>query len=646
LSAGDSYDLLLSPYTLRGHTLRNRVITTAHSIAAPYALDGSADSYVEYCRRRAAGGVGMIIAMPVVVDPAPGWPTQVADRMAALADAVHAEGGLVVSQVVFFGGQIGSQVLQAGRPMWSLNGRQDEFGEASHRMTADEVQKIVDAHELTARVIAESGLDGLELHGGHGYLFDQALSPWGNDRDDQWGEPMALPRALIAASRRGLGEGKILGFRITANDALRAEEGALSVDDHLKIAEQIVETGEIDYLNPTIGVKAPAYSQISVANYFHPDGFDLPYSEALSKRLRGTTAIVGIGGIVDPRMGEEALRDGKCDLVAMTRANIADPDLVAKLRSGAADRVRPCVRAGVCNDYRVDGKQVSCFHNPEMLRERQFAAVPGPSGKRVVVIGAGPAGLKAAQSALALGHSVRVLESADSPGGRLRWIRATAGRRLFGSVTWLARELAAGGVTIEFGTTVREAAVADLDADEFVVATGALPAPARAFPSDDAAVYLSLEQALDAPPSDQPVLVLDRTGQLEVALTAYALAEAGRPVTYVTTFERITTNAGYTSRLDLRDRFRRAGNIRIVTDCDIRAYRDGAAVLIDPDGAEIERLPVGRVVVGTQPVPQDGLIAALRAAGRSVRGVGDALAPRGATTAIRDGAVFAQVISA
>jgi Pyridine nucleotide-disulphide oxidoreductase/NADH:flavin oxidoreductase / NADH oxidase family len=360
----------------------------------------------------------------------------------------------------------------------------------------------------------------------------------------------------------------------------------------------------------------------------------------------GRTAIVGIGGIVDPRMGEEALRAGKCDLVAMTRANISDPDLVAKLNSGQADRIRPCVRAGVCNDHRVDGKQVTCFHNPEMLRERQFGSAPAARAKRVLVIGAGPAGLKAAQSALARGHSVRILEAADVPGGRLRWIRSTAARRLFDAVGWLTGELAAAGVQIEFGTPVSDDDIAVLDADEFVVATGARPEPARAFESDDAAVYLSTEQALEAPATDDRLLVLDRTGQLEVALTAHALAQAGRPVTYVTPFERITTNAGYTSRLDLRDQFRRAANIRALTDCDVRAYRDGSAILIDPDGVEIERLPVGRVVVGTHPIPRDGLLSALRAAGRRVTGVGDVLVPRGVTVAIREGAAFAEAISA
>jgi NADPH-dependent 2,4-dienoyl-CoA reductase/sulfur reductase-like enzyme len=344
-------------------------------------------------------------------------------------------------------------------------------------------------------------------------------------------------------------------------------------------------------------------------------------------------------------MGDAALREGKCDLVAMTRANIADPDLVNKLRAGAGARIQPCIRAGVCNDYRVDGKQVTCIHNPEMLRERQFSAGPAARAKRVLVIGAGPAGLKAAQSALARGHSVRILEAGDVPGGRLRWIRSTAARRLFDSIGWLTGELAVGGVKIEFGTRVSYADIDSLDADEFVVATGARPEPARAFESDDPAVYLSLEQALDTHPSGDPVLVLDRTGQLDVALTAHALAQSGRQVTYVTPFERITTNAGYTSRLDLRDQFRRAASIRSLTDCDVRAYQDGSAILIDPDGLEIERLPVGRVVVGTHAIPQDGLIAALRATGRPVTGVGDVLAPRGLTVAIRKGAMFAQAIS-
>ncbi|HLY33404.1 MAG TPA: FAD-dependent oxidoreductase [Jatrophihabitantaceae bacterium] len=637
-----SYELLLSPLQIRGVPLRNRVITTGHSIAAPWAfVRDDSDNYIEYSRRRAAGGVALLITQPVIVDPFTGWPSQVGDRLAKLADAVHAEGGRLISQVVNFGSQIGSQVNLAGRPMWSLNGRQDEFGEASHRMTGDEIGQIVDAHGQVARVLVEAGFDGLELHAGHGYLLHQSYSPWGNGRDDEWGETLALSRAIIDVCRRELGPNRILGWRFTANDDLRREEGGQSVDDLRDIVVQVAATGEIDILNPTIGTKAPAYSQKSVAGYRYPDGYDLPYSSAVRPLVDAKVAVVGVGGIVSPSMAEKALRDGACDLVGMTRGNISDPDMVNKLRAGQADRVRICVRAAECNDRRVDGKPVGCFHNPEMLREKDFSSSRAATSKRVVVIGAGPGGLKAAQSALARGHSVRVFEAAAEPGGRLRYVRATTARRLFQSVEWMLNELAVGGVKVEYETPVSIADLDTLDADEFVVATGARPVPAQAFETDDVGAVLSVEQAIDNNVSGS-VLVLDRTGSIDVALVTEALIKREVDVVYATIFERTVTNAGYTNRLDLRDLFRRSKNVRVLTDTNVRRYAQGAAELIDPDGTVIEQLRVPTVVAGTHPLPADELLTALRASGRSVTGVGDVLAPRGAGAAFREGALFAQ----
>lgn len=644
MSGDASYELILSPLAIRGITLRNRVITTGHSIAAPWAyVRDDSESYIEYCRRRAAGGVALLITQPVIVDPFTGWPSQVGDRLAKLADAVHAEGGRLISQVVNFGSQIGSQVNLGGRPMWSLNGRQDEFGEASHRMTGDEIAQIVDAHGRVARVLTEAGFDGLELHAGHGYLLHQSYSPWGNGRDDEWGETLALSRAIIEVCRREIGPDRILGWRFTANDDLRAEEGGQTVEELRDIVVRVAATGEIDILNPTIGTKAPAYSQKSVAGYRHPDGYDLPYSAAVRPLVDPKVAVVGVGGIVSPAMGEKALRDGACDLVGMTRGNISDPDMVNKLRAGLADRVRICVRAAECNDRRVDGKPVGCFHNPEMLREKDFSSARAAARRRVIVIGAGPGGLKAAQSALARGHSVRILEGAAEPGGRLRYVRATTARRLFQSVDWMINELAIGDVKVEYETPVSVADLETLDADEFVIATGARSVPASAFASDDASAVLSIEQALDTNLTG-PVLVLDRTGSIDVALVAEMLVRRGGDVVYATTFERIVTNAGYTNRLDLRDLFRRSKNVRVLTDTNVRRYAGGTAELIDPDGAVVEHLQVPTVVAGTHPVPVDELLIALRAAGRAVTGVGDVLAPRGAGAAFREGALFAQAV--
>ena len=644
MTVDGAYEKLLSPLNIRGSRLRNRVVTTGHSVAAPYALDGSADSFIEYCRRRAEGGVGMIITMPVVVDPLPtGWPNQVADRVAALADAVHGEGGTIVTQLVNFGGQIGSQVNHDGRPMWSFNGRQDEFGEASHRMTSAEIQTIIDSFAHTAKVVTEAGLDGVELHGGHGYIFHQSYSPWGNGRDDEWGDPLAFSQVTIAAVRAAMGPNKILGFRFTASDDLRVDEGHQSDAELAEIAVGIVDTGEIDYLNPTIGTKAPAYSQKSVAGYRYRDGFDLDFAASLRKAVDARTLVIGVGGIVDPRMGEAALRDEKCDLVGMTRGNMADPDMVKKLMAGDAKRIRPCVRAAECNDRRVDGKQVACMHNPEVLREKFFARseTPSQTARTIVVVGAGPAGLKAAQAAALRGHSVRVIDAGSEPGGRLRYVRATAARRLFGSVDWLMSELDVAGVPVEFNRRVSAEDVVALDADEIVLAIGAVPDASRAFSFDDPSRVLTVEAALDHTPDGENIMVLDRTGLVEVALAAETLGRKGKQITYVTHFERMATNAGYTNRLDLRDLWRRTDNLHFIVDVDISRYENGIVSLINPDGDVIHELAMDYVVAGVHPTPDGTLAAALSAAGRNFTMIGDALAPRGTTASIREGAIFA-----
>ena len=160
------YSMLLSPIRVGSCELRNRVVTTAHSIYQPWApIPGSHVQYVEYCRRRAAGGVAMLICQPIIVQPYGDWPASMSDRLVELADAIKTEGAVAVLQIVNFGAQIGSAVLLGGQPMWSFNGAKDEFGEASHKMTTDEVGLMVDAYAQTARVVAEAGMDGVELHG-------------------------------------------------------------------------------------------------------------------------------------------------------------------------------------------------------------------------------------------------------------------------------------------------------------------------------------------------------------------------------------------------------------------------------------------------------------------------------------------------
>ncbi|GAA1518306.1 NAD-binding protein [Nocardioides humi] len=629
--------LLNQAFEIRGRVLRNRTVTTGHSIMAPWTPGMSADPYIEYCRRRARGGVGMQIVQPLIVEPFHDWPRPVFDRLRALADAIHGEGGTCVIQVVSFGGQIGSAVHLDERAMWSFDGRQDEFGEASHRMTTAEVQQMVDAHGRLAQVVMEAGLDGVELHGAHGYLLQQSHSPWGNRREDEWGEHLRFVRAVIDATRAGLGDG-ILGYRVCAADLLRPDEGGLSDEALRAVAAEIVDTGEVDFLDSSIGTKAPAYSQPAVASYRYPDGYELQYAAALREAIGARIPVVGLGGVTDPAMAERALAGGVCDLVGMTRAYISDPDLGLKIMRGETGLVRRCVRANECVNRRVDAKPMACWHNPEYAREGAFALLaPAVRSRRVVVVGGGPAGLQAAQVAATRGHRVTLLEARPELGGRLRLVAGTSARRLLHTVDFLAAELERLGVEVRLGEPASVAAVAALAPDEVILATGAAPDVSH----HGLDGLLSVDEAIDAELTG-PVLVVDRIGDNAAGLLVERLADAGVDVHYATTFERVVTNAGYTHRLDLVDLFRRSERVTVHVLRDLGGVADGVATLVDPDGVNQERIPVATVVAAVHPIPVDGLAAALREEGLAVHLVGDVVAPRGVVAGTREATRVAQ----
>ncbi|MFF3896307.1 NAD(P)-binding protein [Streptomyces sp. NPDC001812] len=636
------YARLLSPTTIRGHVLRNRMITTAHSIMAPWHPAGDETTYVDYCRRRAKGGAALLITQPVNVEPFHDWPWPVVDRLKRLADAVHEEGALVTPQVVSFGRQIGSHVLLDERAEWSFNGGQDEFGEAAHRMTAAEIRMTVEAYGRTAEVFREAGLDGLELHGAHGYLLQQSYSPWGNGRDDEWGEQLAFSTAVLEAVRSGLGEDGILGWRMTADDHLREDEQGLTVEELNDVARRLVDTGHIDFMNLSIGTKAPAYSQPSVASFRYPKGYDLELARGLRDAIGARVPVVGVGGIVDPDMAEQALADEMCDLIGMTRGFLSDPDLGVKILRGDEDRIRTCVRVAECNSRRVDGKAVQCWHNPEFGREARFAALPAPvRRKRVLVVGAGVAGLQAAETAVKRGHEVRIVEASGQPGGRLRTLLGTRAAELFGTVDHLVGELRHEGVEVEYGRRLTAADIRATDVDEVVVATGA-GHDLAAHGLDRPGVVTVDEAIADGLPEGAKVLVVDRTGHNPAGVAVEKLALEGHEVLYITPFDRLVTNSGYNHRLDYQDIFRRSPRITATTFRDLRSFEDGTATLIDPDGVESALPGIDVVVAAVHPVPRDGLVHELEALGVTAHTCGDVIAPRGVTTATREATLLAQ----
>jgi 2,4-dienoyl-CoA reductase-like NADH-dependent reductase (Old Yellow Enzyme family) len=625
--------MLLSPIDVGPRTLATRILFTAHGPWDPWSPGGPLDRFIAYQRRRAANGVGMIVAEGTWAYPGVDANSLIRP-LSTYAQAIAAENGEVVKMLQLLA-RGASDSAVGGGVLMSFNGMQSPTtGEPTKRMTAGEIEATIEAHAQVAAAAASSGLDGIELQGAHGRLIHQSLSSWGNDRDDEWGEPLRFAKAVIATVRATLGPEKVLGLRLAADEDRAPHEGGDRRKELAGIAKQLVATGDIDYLNLGFGSRCYDYTKRTARSYRYPAGGDLPLAARFREAIGSAIPVVGVNRILTPQLGEAALQRGDCDLVAMTRAHIADPDIISKLRSGQGHRIRPCVGAQECCNVNWLGLKLRCFHNPDIGHEAESGISAAATPKKVVVIGAGPAGLKAAEIATRRGHDVIVFDAADEPGGAMRHVRSTSARELYSSVTWLVGELQAAGCALRLGTPVDAELLQDLKPDEVVVASGSRRGDT---PRLTQANGIHVISGIDALASEvgHDVLVFDVLGDMEAALTAESLLARGHSVTYATPLEAFAPRAGELIRLDLDPIFRRGG-CSVHTRTEIEHAEGDQVHLIDRYGVR-NTLHVDTIVAVMPPEPELGLLPALDALGAPYHVIGDALAVRGALTAIHEG---------
>ena len=291
-------------------------------------------------------------------------------------------------------------------------------------------------------------------------------------------------------------------------------------------------------------------------------------------------------------------------------------------------------------DRKVAGLPMACFHNPEVGRESRELHV-APNLKQVMVVGAGPAGLKAAEVAARRGHRVTVFESTAEPGGRLRHVRNTSARTLFESVSWLIGELASMGVEVHCNTRLTADDISRESPDVVVVATGAVPS-LRGVEFDQGPPVLSIDEALyiDA---GKTIVVFDQNGTTEAALVAEELAARGHRVTFVTPFELMAPYAGYTHRQDLRSAFHER-SVTVVASANVQRGSDRAVAIVDHFGSLRARVAADYLVWVNAPVPQVELVEPLDSLSIAYRVIGDACTARGVRAAMRDADAAARMI--
>jgi 2,4-dienoyl-CoA reductase-like NADH-dependent reductase (Old Yellow Enzyme family) len=639
--------LLLSPLRLGSVELRNRVVSTAHGAFLDFYRPGEpGDRYIAYQERRARGGCGLIVLQPVHVhrsSQAAGHyvydPGDLRPKLRRIAGALHSHGARVLIQLMHFGGEFRSDARVGLEPLWGFSPALSPTGaEAVHAMTEAEIEEVIDGFAATAALALECGLDGVELHAAHGYLLHQSFSPWANRRTDAWGGRHRFLDAVVERVRAAVGDEAVVGIRMSADDFIPPERGGLGPEGLREVAAHLAAGGRLDYLSQSGGSRAAHYAR-AIGSYRHRPGEWLELAAAMKRAVGEALPVIAAGRITTPALAERALREHACDLVAMTRAQIADPDLVRKLERGEAGRIRPCVGANQgCVDRMVGGLPITCFHNPEVGRERDRAGDTSPGAGRVLVVGGGPAGLKAAETAARRGMRVTLVDRRKSLGGRLRLVgRCGAARELLGSVAWLEPELARLGVELRLGTEADAALLEAERPDAVVLATGATPDPDAIDGGDGSIPILSIDEAVTADPAGDRVLVVDLAGSDDVALTAERLAEAGSQVTVATPLPVAGQHIGFTRSVEQNRRLYELG-CTLEPSTVLAGIEARQAATMHVHSRAQRRRPFDRVVAGAPGVPELALLEAVERVGATPLVAGDAVAPRTALHAFREGA--------
>lgn len=643
---------LLSPIQIGPIQLKNRVISTAHE-AYPDFFNPSANGerYMAYQERRAEGGTGLVILTAMHVHPSSQVanhfiyePEDLARKMQMLSSRLHRHGTKVFSQLFHLGVFGKSDGRTDLHPLWGFSNTVSASGEMAHAMTEEEIEAVIQGFVESARLVTANGIDGVELHAAHGYLLLQSMSPWANQRTDKWGERLRFTKEVAQRVRAAIGPDKALGFRISVDDFLRPDQGGLGAETLIALAAELAETGWFDYVNHSEGLGGADYAR-AVGSYRHPLGEWLPLTRALKAALPPDMPLVGVGRIATHDMAEQALLAGDCDLVGMTRAQISDPDLVHKLESGQAHRVRLCTGANQGCIDRSGVHPITCIHNPEVGEEIRFKQLEKIAVQRlnVLVIGGGPAGMKAAEIAARRGHTVTLAEASHRLGGRLNHVEHLGdATNLLASIAWIEQELNYLGVQVRTQTIVDEAFVQSVRPDHIILATGATPTSELGIPSDDSVTILTSDEAALGRYEDNKLdlrgshaLFIDRRSNYESGLIVESLTRQGCEVTVSTPYLFFGANIGKTHQTEYFKLLPQWG-VQVWPSTQVTAISEGAVTLRNIYSATAQTLNIDLIVAGTHPRPCNHLHALLRTYA-PVTVVGDAVSPRSALEAFREG---------
>ena len=649
-----SFEKLFEPLQVGTMTVPNRIVETTYSINSGRA-DGLPDApFIAHHLARAQGGAGWIgnetWLLPTPLPPGrqdeilPGTGAvrfavyelpEFVPRVRVFVDAVHQAGAVCVFQLTHLQNIMCPSSVQTALADDVIPRPLDE----------GEIEFILDTYWQAAVQLHAAGADAVEIHCAHETLPQLFLSPYTNRRTDAWGgSEEHRVRFVVEAVRRiraHVPPTLNVGLRLCADEA-RAD--GYDLPAMTRMARRMCDAVAIDYLSVDMGSPWGRPSYVPPMQY--PVATFAPQAAAIRKAV--PVPVLCAGRVNDPAVAERLLVDGVADLVGMTRALLADPEMPRKARAGRTDEIRKCIGCNTCigTVIHAEVKVARCAVNPGVGREIEWGTVASaPRAKRVVVVGGGPGGIETALIAAARGHRVTLLEREPALGGLLQVAGRAPERQAFLDYPrWAVGELARRGVTVELNTVASAASVRALAADAVVIATGGRPRPAE-FPGADGPTVVQFADVLtERVDVGHRVVVVSEDDHMITPSVADFLASRGHQVEILHKWLMIAEQVErYTKGIVFQRLY--AQGVTITPSTRVRAVAAGTVTAYNVHtGTEHVLHSVDPVVLCLGALPNDALYAELRAAVPEIHLVGSAFAPRGLAEATLHGASVGRLL--
>jgi mycofactocin system FadH/OYE family oxidoreductase 2 len=672
------YQYLFTPIRIGQTVIPNRIVFAAHlTNLAENNLPGS--RLIAYYTERAKGGCGLIITEEQSVHPSDwayqklihGFDPHVIPAYRRMTRAVHEHGTRMIAQINHNGMQASS--IYSRRPVLGPSPLPDPIHrEMCKELEPEEITEIVRGFALVARHVREGGFDGAELQSSHSSLIRQFFSPYYNRRTDAYGgsleNRMRFVLEVIEAVRAEIGRDFTLGIRLCGDELIPA---GLTLDDVREIARRLEATGQLDFINTSIGEFHNLYM---VEGSMHtPPGYQLFVSAGIREVVK--LPVFCTGRIKDPVQAERILREGLADMVDVVRGQICDPAFTRKAREGRTESIRLCIS---CNQYCIGrmglNLSLGCIQTPATGNELLFPAINSTNDliaqsrrstrsfaslrmtqlghnrlPTVLIVGGGPAGMQAAQVAAQRGFRVKLYERQRELGGQINLLVRVPNRVEFGDASRnLQREIHEAGVEVQLGVEVTAELVAREQPDAVIIATGSLPV-LPPIPGADLPHVATVWQAILGEKAAQPgeyVIVYDQIGFHQATGTAELLAERGCKVEFITPQFYAGGDLGITLDIELWYRRALAKGMQLTADYFLANLGPNSATIINNYTGQPRQLEnVALAVMATPQAVNDTLYHQLKGKVKQLYRVGDCVAPRRVEHAILDGERAARALN-